>query len=212
MTFGITGARFSIAALLTVCLSAGVRAEVVDRVMAVVAGDLVLMSDVQAARELGLVDVPPPAADVNREVLSRLIDRALILAEVERFAPPEPDQAAVDKELAAVQARFPSPQAFADVLAHVGMEERHLRERLRQDLRMAAYINQRFTSVPPTEEELGRYYREHTAEFTRDGVLVPFETVRGEVAAAVAARSRRTVVEEWLTGLRRRADIRMVAE
>jgi hypothetical protein len=212
MTSGRAGCRWGVAAALVACLAVAGRAEMVDRVMAVVAGDLVLMSDVQAARELGLTVAAAPAADAGRDVLSRLIDRALILAEVERFAPPEPDQAAVDTELAAVRARFPSPQAFSDALTQVGMEERHLRERLRQDLRIAAYVNQRFTSVPPTEEELGRYYREHAAEFTRNGIQVPFETARPEIVAAVNAQTRRTVVEEWLTGLRRRADIRIVPE
>ena len=63
--------------------------EIIDRMMAVVAGDLIMMSDVAAAVEFGLVP-PAPAADVTRTVLSQLIDRSLMLAEVERYAPPEP--------------------------------------------------------------------------------------------------------------------------
>src|SRR5262249_25957586 len=58
---------------------ASVRAdEIIDRVLAVVAGDMIMLSDVIAARDLGLVQ-PVTAADPIREVLSRLIDRALIL-------------------------------------------------------------------------------------------------------------------------------------
>jgi hypothetical protein len=64
--------------------------------------------------------------------------------------------------------------------------------------------------VPPSEEELGRYYRDHPALFTRGGALVPFETIRPEIVQAVTAQARRVVVDEWLAGLRRRADIRMV--
>ena len=202
--------RLQIAAALLACLVTVARAEVVDRVLAVVAGDLILMSDVQAARDLGLITVETGTADLDRMILLRLVDRALILAEVDRFAPPEPDVAAVDKGVAAVQARFASPPAFAAALARVGIEERHLRERVRQDLRMAAYVDQRFTTVPPSEEELGRYYRDHPALFTRGGTLVPFETIRPEIVQAVTAQARRVVVDEWLAGLRRRADIRMV--
>jgi hypothetical protein len=139
-----------------------------------------------------------------------LIDRALVLVEVERFAPPEPDAASVDNGVAAVRARFAAPEALAEALGRAGIEERHLREWVRQDLRAAAYLNQRFTTVPPSEEELGRYYREHPELFTRAGTVEPFETMRPQIIEAVLAASRRAVVEEWLAGLRRRADIRVM--
>jgi hypothetical protein len=203
------GAAASLTVLvLVVWAVAAPRAEVIDRVLAVVAGDLVLASDVQAVRNLNPSDDGPIGTD--GEILSRLIDRALMLAEVDRFAPPEPDAAAVDQAVAAVRARFATSQAFAQALARAGLEERHLRERARQDLRVAAYVSQRFATLPPSEEALNRYYRENAARFTRNGGLVPFETVRPEVAEAVAAQLRRGAIEEWLVGLRRRADIRII--
>ena len=213
MEFQIEDVRLKIGGLtiaaVLVCAGAA-RAEVIDRMLAVVAGDVVLQSDVRAAREFGLVSFDSSAADADREVLARLIDRALVLAEVDRFAPPEPDAASVDTQVAAVRARFATDQAYSAALARVGIEERHLRERVRQDLRMAAYLDQRFTTAPPSEDELVRFYREHAASFTRGGVLVPFETVRPEIVQAATAETRRVVVDEWLTGLRRRADIRVV--
>lgn len=194
--------------LLCACLTAAPSAEVIERVLAVVAGDLVLLSDVNAARDFGLVAVDPAAGDLTGEILSRLIDRSLVLAEVERFVPPEPEAAAVDQELQSARARFASPQMFDAALARAGIDERHLRETFRQDLRIAAYLSQRFTVVPPSEDELGRYYRERASLFTRDGVLPPFETVRPAIVEAVTSERRRIVVDEWLAGLRRRADIR----
>ncbi len=85
--------------------------EVIDRVLAVVAGDLIMQSDVRAARELGLVNAGD-AADPDRAVLSQLIDRALILDEVERYAPPEPAPDAIDRAFRAVRARFASDDGF----------------------------------------------------------------------------------------------------
>ena len=126
-----------------------------------------------------------------REILSRLIDRALVLAEVDRYAPPEPDAAAVDRAVEAVRARFATPEALAAALARVGISETHLRETLRGDLRIRAYLEQRFTVAQPGEEELGRYYRDHPELFTRNGQLVPFADARRDVVqAAVAARRR----------------------
>jgi hypothetical protein len=195
---------------LVACLlsAAPLPAEVMDRVLAVVAGELVLLSDVRAAREFGFVTIEP-GGDPDAQALARMIDRALILAEVDRFAPPEPDALAVDRGVAALRLRFPSPESLAAALARVGIEERHLREYVRQDLRMAAYIEQRFATIPPLEDEIGRYYREHPERFTRDGALIAFETARPAIVQALAAQTRDALVGEWLAGLRRRADIRV---
>ena len=119
------------------------RAETIDRVLAVVAGQLITLTDVTAAIDLGL-QAPGGAADPVRAVLSQLIDRELVLAEVDRYAPPEPSAEAVDREVARVRERFASAAAFDAVLARSGIDEKHLRETLRQDLRMRAYLDQRF--------------------------------------------------------------------
>jgi len=119
--------------------------EIIERVLAVAGGDLIMMSDVRAARELGLID-PGPASDPDREVLTRLIDRALVLAEVDRYQPPEPAADAVDAQLAAIRARFASPEALNAALTRLGLDQDRLREQVREDLRIRAYLDQRFAS------------------------------------------------------------------
>jgi hypothetical protein len=126
--------------------------EVIDRVFAVVAGDLIMQSDVRAARELGLVTTGI-AGDPDRAVLAQLIDRALILDEVERYAPPEPSSEALDRAFAEVRARFSSAEAFAGVLNRAGFDERQLRAILRQNLRMKTYLDQRFSGETPERGE-----------------------------------------------------------
>lgn len=180
--------------------------EIIDRVLAVAAGNLIMLSDVNAARDLGLI-VPGPAPDPLREILSRLVDRALVLAEVDRYAPPEPDAAAVDRAVEAVRARFPTAEALAATLARAGISETHLRETLRGDLRIRAYLEQRFTVAQPGEEELNRYYREHLDLFSRDGQVVPFAAARQEVVQTVVSARRGTLANDWIAGLRRRADV-----
>src|SRR6267378_4134529 len=82
-------------------------AETIDRVLAVVAGQLITLTDVTAARDLGLQSADN-AADPVRAILSKLIDRELILAEVDRYAPPEPTADAIDREVERIRARFSS--------------------------------------------------------------------------------------------------------
>jgi hypothetical protein len=148
-------------------LASVVRAETIDRVLAVVAGQLITLTDVRAAIDLRL-QTSDGAADPVRAVLTKLIDRELILAEVDRYAPPEPTAEAVDREVERVRARFESQAALDAALARSGIDEKHLRETLRQDLRMREYLDQRFTA---------------------------------------ASDRRQQLVEDWLAGLRRRAEI-----
>jgi hypothetical protein len=134
------------AALVAALVVTGIaRAETIDRVLAVVAGQLITLSDVTAARDLGLQSADG-AADPVRAILTKLIDRELVLAEVDRYAPPEPTAAAVDGELQRVRARFASQAEVDAALARSGIDEKNLRETLRQDLRTRAYLDQRFTA------------------------------------------------------------------
>ena len=135
--------RGSVLALASFLLVATVSAEVIDRVLAVVAGQLIMLSDVTAVRDLGIV-TPTPGVDPTGSILNKLIDRELMLAEVDRYAPPEPEASEIDREVAAVRARFPSEKAFNDVLARSGFDVAHVREIVRQNLRLRAYLDQRF--------------------------------------------------------------------
>jgi len=139
--------------VLCILCARGVGAETLDRVLAVAAGQVILLSDVTAARDLGL-QTATGAADPIRALLGKLVDRELVLAEVERYAPPEPDAAAVDRALQRLRDRFPSEQAFQAVLNRSGIDDKHVREMVRQDLRVAAYLDQRFASAGDRRTQL----------------------------------------------------------
>lgn len=185
------------------------RGEVIDRMLAVVAGDLIMMSDVAAAVEFGLVP-QATGADVTGLVLSQLIDRSLMLDEVQRYAPPEPSAESVDRELQAVRERFLSPEAFQGALARYGVEESSLRQTLRANLRLRAYLSQRFSAVPPSEDELLQYFAANQERFSRAAEPVAFANVRADVLQALELDRRQSMVAEWLSGLRRRANITSV--
>jgi hypothetical protein len=142
------------AVLTAICMFvAPVHAEVIDRVLAVVAGQLITLTDVRAAIDLRL-QATDGAADPVRAVLTKLIDRELVLAEVDRYAPSEPTAEAVDREVQRVRARFDSQEALDAALAKSGIDDKHLRETLRQDLRIRAYLDQRFTAASDRRQGL----------------------------------------------------------
>ena len=182
--------------------------EVIDRVVAVVEGDLIMQSDVNAVRTLGLSWTSSGAA--SDDVVSQLIDRALVLSEIERYSPPEPAPAAIDDRLRAVRERFSTPEAFDQALARVGFSEQRLRQTLRQDLRIDAYLQQRFTTPMPTDDELNAYYQTHREEFADGGRQLTVVEARDRIDHAVRQARHASLVAEWVAGLRRRASIMRV--
>ena len=182
-----------------------VHAQVIDRVLATVDGQLVTLSDVRVTTTLGLT----PVEGVGRDAaLERWIERLLVLQEVDRFAPPEPAAAAIEARVASVLAPLGAPDAVNATLTRLGIDRAWVERWVRDDLRMQAYTEQRFAgSLEPTGDELENYYREHASEFVREGREVTSEEARAMAREHVMAARRRALVADWLDGLRRRATI-----
>lgn len=119
-------------------------APVIDRIMAVVGNDPIMLSDVTAATEFHLIDPPPGTADRTRYVLDQLIRRALMLDEVDRFQPPMPDEVEITIRVDDLERRAGSPTAFQQALEVTGMSRDQLRRHIRDDLRIRTYLLQRF--------------------------------------------------------------------
>jgi hypothetical protein len=140
----------------TACQSAVVAqtaGELIDRTLAIVSGQVITLSDVQTAAALGLL----PGVDKNTAIESgtpQLIDRLLILREVQRYSPPEPAPAEIDAQLAALRARVGSDAELDRVLALGGFSEVRLRAWIRDDLRIAAYLRQRFSAAAGATEDV----------------------------------------------------------
>jgi hypothetical protein len=162
-------------------------AEIIDRVLAVVSGQVVTQSDVEAAVELGLVSVAP-GEDRTTTGLQSLIDRILMLNEVRRLVPPDPPESAVDARVAEIARRFPSAEALARLLRASGIDQDVLRVYAADDLRLKAHLDERFsTAAQPSDEDVRRAGN------------VPRETL--------VAERRRSLVADWLAELRRRGEV-----
>jgi hypothetical protein len=194
------------AVLLLVLLCAPRRsaAQLIDRVLAVVGGQVVTLSDTRAVLEFGLLE-PRPGTDGTAEALQYLVNRQLLLSEVDRYSAPSPDAGSLGKRVAAVRARFASEAAYQQALARTALTESRLRDLIGDNLRIENYLDQRFSAAAqPTSEEVQRYYLDHRAEFTRGGRLLPLEEVQAEAFARVTAERRNFLIAEWLDRLRRR--------
>ena len=177
-------------ALCPACVSA--RAEIIDRVLAILPGQIITLSDVEAALDLGLVDTP---AGGNRiaDGLSAVIDRMLMLNEVRRVAPAEPSPAAIEARVALIRQLIGAAADVARLLAARGLDETVLRLYAADDLRLASYLDERFSAAAqPTDDEIRQAGESARQRLTDD--------------------RRRTLIAAWTAELRRRADVRVLAQ
>jgi parvulin-like peptidyl-prolyl isomerase len=200
--------RVAAAAVLVTVLAGRLSAEVIDRVVAVVDGHLITLSDVRTVTALGLIE-PATAipADADREpIVERLIDRVLVLQEVDRYAPAPPDDKTVDARVAAIAEKNGSSARLDKKLESLGVSAAWLRHWLTDSLRIQTYVDQRFGNVvQPTDEEVEAFFREHASEYANKDVSAA--PVQAAARADIVAARRRAVLTEWVTGLRRRAEI-----
>ena len=188
---------------LMLALSGAVEVQIIDRVLASVGGRTA--SDVRAAREFGLVPSAGPAAD-DRAVLEQLVDRSLILDEVERYAPPEPREAEVRRQYETIRQKFATSGEFESAMRSTGMDEAALLQWLRNDLRIRAYLDQRFAAViDPGPGDLEQYVRRIRSRPDHASLS---DTEATRLAQELARTERReALITEWIQGLRRRASI-----
>ena len=170
---------------------------------------MILQSDVRAFVDLQLpIGDNGMGAGSEDYVLTYLIERRLVLDEVERYVAADPPPAGVERRLAAAAGHFPSAEAFEAALARAGYTRDDLRQVLRDDMRREAYEENRFgAGALPTEEQLRAFYDSRAGEFVEDGRSLPFGEARPLVLRRVADQRRAALVDEWVAGLVRRGQI-----
>jgi hypothetical protein len=179
--------------------------------LAVVNGDVLTQLDVRAARRLRLL--PSVASMDDDAVLTQLIERRLMLAEVARYTPAEPDSAQMAIHRRNWEETLPAGTNLPNLLESAGVRETMLTAWFRDDLRLSAYLDQRFTAVAqPTREQALAYYREHESDFVVGGLTPAFSAIEGDVRRRVAAERRATRIREWIDSLKQRAEIRLIAK
>ena len=141
--------------------------EIIDRTLAIVSGRTVTLSDARTALELGLVE----GSTIDAALVNRLVDRELMLREAERYQPPEPSSGQVEAALKAATQRAGGEAALSRVLAAGGFSAERLRGWVRDDLRVAAYLQQRF----PADERRPDQIADWVSDLRRRAQITLFE-------------------------------------
>lgn len=139
--------------------------EVIDRILAVVNGQVIMKSDVQMFLTLQLVEIPP-GVDQESQVLTYLIERRLVLDQIDRVVP-QPASDLIEQQLQLMRGRFMRIEDFTEVLQQVGLTSDDLRQLLADDIRRDTYLANRFVSV--REEIRAQAQSDWVADLARRG-------------------------------------------
>jgi len=180
--------------------------ELIERTLALVGGQAITLGDARAAMALGLIEIPKDA-DPIAGATTELVDRELVLREVQRYAPAPPEETVIDTRLDEIRRRVP---ALAQLLQAHGFTEARLRAWVRDDLRTEAYLAQRFASASlPSDTEVSAAYARQRAEYEKAGQT--FEQAAPIVRERLIASRLAELLADWLSELRRRTDVVILA-
>jgi len=190
-----------------------------DREVAIVNGDLVLESDVEAEQRFAAFQPFNTARPVTREALiNRLIDRALIMQQMAlQPEPPIPD-AEVDAELAVLRKSIPKCAAYhceteagwEKFIADQGFTLGDLRDRWRLRMEILRFIEERFRmGIRIEQSEIDDYYKTTMVPvYQKEGVTPPPEaSITDRVQEILLQQRVDKLLDDWLTALRAQGNV-----
>lgn len=172
-------------------------------------GHVILASDVRGFLEFGLIEVDAQdSRNRTHQALTKLIERRLVLSEIDRLRVTLPPADRIVSALASVRSRFATESNFVELLDTVGFSEADLRQILLDNARLQDYIEERFdVSDQLTDTELRTYYNSNRDQFTKEGRKVGFEDIIDTVRDRFRIELRESLIEGWILDLRMREDV-----
>ncbi|HEY1422377.1 MAG TPA: hypothetical protein VGF20_02920 [Candidatus Acidoferrum sp.] len=132
--------------------------EVVDRIVARIENDIILLSDVRLlAHYQLLVD---GKSESDPEILDRLIDQWIVRSEALVAHTPQPSDAEIDRGLQRLQKTFASTADYEARRKLAGLSEAEIRQLTAQQIYLDNYLDSRFRpSVQVDEKAIENFYQ-----------------------------------------------------
>jgi hypothetical protein len=196
-----------LAVLLLVCAVAGAQ-EVVDRIVARIENDIILLSQVQQLSRYQLF--LDGKSESNSQILERLIDQWIVRneASVARF--PQPSDADVDKSLANLQRSFASPEEYEARMKRSGLSEEELREIVKSQIYQSNYLDARFRpSTQIDDKDIEEFYRTRVVPRAESSGQTPptLDEAREFIQEALVQKAINEQSDQWLKESRTRVRV-----
>jgi parvulin-like peptidyl-prolyl isomerase len=195
---------------------------VLDRLVAVVNGDVILESDVDEERRFEEVQPYRAATKFTRDrIIERLIDRALILQQ----AALEPEDAVpgsdVDAQIATLRKDIPACKQYhcetddgwKKYLGDHGFTEEEFRARWKLRMQLLKFIEVRFRNgISIKDSEIKAYYEKTMLpEYAKRNVKPPeLETIQNRIEEVLLQQEVSALLQDWLKSLRAQGSVRII--
>ena len=190
---------FRLCVSVCLCFTVAGHAEVLDRIVAVVEGHLITLSDLRQEREIRATLGEKPIED-NATLVRQLVDTYLIERQITDYPNIDVTNAEIDADLQKVSLRSPTASDA-------------LRDAVRRRIRIQKFFDMKFRqAIRPTDEEIRKYYED---VFLPEARTRGLQSIPSLADAEMANAIRENVIQEklnhevdvWLEAIRRRSNI-----
>jgi hypothetical protein len=195
---------------------------VLDRLVAVVNGDVILESDIDEERRFEEIQPYRSAVESTRaKIIERLVDRALILQQAAlqpEDAVPEQD---LDAQVATLRKDIPACKQYhcetedgwKKFLGDHGFTEKEFRAQWLQRMQLLKFIEVRFRNgIKVKDEDIQAYYEKTMLpEYAKRNVPPPpLEAIKKRVEEVLLQQQVGALLEDWLKSLRAQGSVRIM--
>jgi peptidyl-prolyl cis-trans isomerase SurA len=145
------------------CVTVTNQAETIDRVVAVVNGEVITFSMLE--NEMNALWTEPHQLPKSLyESLQKLIDHKLMLQEARRYGIVVSEQN-ISHELADIASKFSSEEEFSKTLERFGITYDHLKKRLKEEILVREMVDRKFRLFVEVSGDTAAYYEQHKEKF-----------------------------------------------
>ena len=182
--------------------------EVVDRIVARVENDIILLSDVRAlSRYQQFLDGKSESDD---QVLDRLIDQRIVRTEADASHSPRPSEADIDHAVNRVRNSFASGQEYEERKKQAGLTDQDVRAMAASQLYLSNYLDSRFrSSVQIDPKAVEDFYQTAIVPRAKARGQEPptLDTARDSIQEALIEKGINQQADQWLKESRQRLHI-----
>ena len=182
--------------------------EVVDRIVARVENDVILLSDLQALqRYQQLVD---GKSESESAILDRLIDQWIVRSEAELSQFPKPKESEIDREVLRVEKSFASPKEYEARKKQSGLNDAEVRKIVVSQLYLSDYLDSRFRpSAQVDEKAIEDFYQNKVVPTAKEHGQAPptLDAARDVIQEALVQTGIDEQADRWLKESRERLHI-----
>jgi hypothetical protein len=201
-------ALFLVLAAMLLGTSASRGQQVIDRIVARVENDVILMSDIRQLAEYQVfVD---GKAESNEQILERLIDQWIVRTEAAAARFPQPSDQDVERSLARLKRSFSNSESFEERKKQSGLTDEEILRQLKSQLYLSNYLDSRFrASIQIDDNAIADFYKNRVVPRAESRGQTPptLEAAHDFIQEALVQRAINEQSDKWLKESRSRVRV-----